>query len=693
MIKQSTSPVKIVLASVALTVGLAMLGAGQTAAPPVAVAAAAPAAKPSATPAPPKSTVYMNPRASADDPRVGLKAGLYDAGEAAFGLERIASLPKPPGFAPGNVIVTPPTAPPPAPPAATGTADAKQTAAPPPAGPPNMSQYGSTNSDLAFSGNHLFVGNYNGINTYDIDNPKEVKLRTSLICPGGQGDVSVYGHLLFMSAEAVNGRVDCGTQGIPLPAGYVPPPPPPPPAPTTPPAPGAPPVTRMRRTPPPPSPDRVRGVRIFDISDLSNPKQVAAVQSCRGSHTHSLLIDPKDKDNVYVYISGTGTVRQAEELAGCSGGDPEKDPNTALFRIDIIKVPLAHPELAKIVNSPRIFTDKQSGDINGLWKGGNHGEGTQTTNVTNQCHDITIYSAIGLAAGACSGNGILLDISDPVNPVRIAAVSDPNYSYWHSANFSNDGSKVLFTDEWGGGGQPRCRATDPMNWGADAIFTLTDRKLTLASYYKMPAPQTEFENCVAHNGSLVPIPGRDIEVQAWYQGGVSVVDFTDASHPVEIAYFDRGPIDTNKRALGGQWSTYWYNGYIYGSEIARGVDVFKLVPNKYITQREIDAANQVHFDELNVQNQPKIAWPANFIVARAYIDQLTRDNALEPKRLAALEAAIAKVEAHSDRKSVSQLKSMAASLDKDAAKAKTPTDAGRMHALASIMKEKATSSL
>jgi hypothetical protein len=617
---------------------------------------------------------------------------LYDAGEAAFGLEKLASLPKPAGFAPGNTVAgapNPDTPAGPTPAAPTPAAPAPPGAAPATPPMPPMVQYGSTNSDLAFSGNHLFVGNYKGINTYDIDNPKEIKLRTSLVCPGGQGDVSVYGHLLFMSAEAVNGRVDCGTQGIPLPAGYVPPPPPPPPPP---PVPGAPPVHRERPLPPP-SKDRFRGVRIFDISDITNPKQVAAVQSCRGSHTHSLLVDPKDKDNVYIYISGTGTVRQEEELAGCTSGDPTANPNTALFRIDIIKVPLAHPELAKIVNSPRIFTDKQTGDVNGLWKGGNHGEGTQTTSVTNQCHDITIYSAIGLAAGACSGNGILLDISDPVNPVRIDAVSDPNYSYWHSANFNNDGTKVLFTDEWGGGGQPRCRSTDPMNWGADAIFTLVNRKLTLASYYKMPAPQTEFENCVAHNGSLVPIPGRDIEVQAWYQGGVSVVDFTDASHPIEIAYFDRGPIDSTKRAMGGQWSTYWYNGYIYGSEIARGVDVFKLVPNKYITQNEIDASNQVHFDELNVQDQPKIVWPANFVVARAYIDQLNRSSALDPKRIAALEAAMAKVEAHPDRKKVAQLKVMAVSLAKDAAAAKTPADAERMRALAAIIEKSGSSRL
>jgi hypothetical protein len=613
-----------------------------------------------------------NPRASADDPRVGLKAGLYDAGEAASGMERLASLSKPPGFSPEN----------------NATASSAGSAGPPPVpGQPPRLQLGSTNSDLAFSGNHLFVGNYNGVNFYDVDNPKQIKLRTSLLCPGGQGDVSVYGHLLFMSAEAVNGRIDCGAQGVPLPAGYVPPPVPTP----APVAAGAEPP-RVPRPPPPASPDRFRGVRIFDISDMASPKQVAAVQSCRGSHTHTLVLDPKDKDNVYIYISGTGNVRQAEELEGCSGGDPDKNPDTALFRIDIIKVPLAHPELAKIVNSPRIFADPKTGALNGLWKGGDHGDGTQKTSLTDKCHDITVYSAMGLAAGACSGNGILLDISNPANPVRIDAVSDPNYAFWHSANFNNAGTKVLFTDEWGGGGQPRCRATDPMNWGADAIFTLSKGKLTLASYYKMPAPQTEFENCVAHNGSLIPIPGRDILVQAWYQGGVSVVDFTDATHPIEVAYFDRGPIDGTRRAMGGQWSTYWYNGYIYGSEIARGVDVFRLVPNKFITQNEIDASNQVHFDELNVQNQPKIVWPQNFVVARAYLDQLTRSSALTPQRITALNAAMDKAEAsHYQSKEVAQLKTMAASLDKDADSAKTPADAERMHALAGIMKQSGAS--
>jgi hypothetical protein len=577
-------------------------------------------------------------------------------------MERIMSLQKPPGFAPGTGGATEPFPPP------------QDPNAPPGRGPQTV-QYGSANSDLAFSGNHLFVGNYNGINFYDIDNPAKTALKTSLVCPGGQGDVSVYGHLLFMSAEAMNGRIDCGTQGIPLPPGYVPPAPPPP-DPTA--AAGAPP--RGGRPVPPPSPDRFRGVRIFDITDMANPKQVATVQSCRGSHTHTLVVDPKDKDNVYVYISGTGGVRQADELAGCVAGDPDKNPDTALFRIDIIKVPLAHPEQAKIVASPRIFADQQSGALNGLWKGGNHGEGTQQTSQTDKCHDITVYSAVGLAAGACSGNGILLNIKDPVHPVRLDAVSDPNYAFWHSATFNNAGTKVVFTDEWGGGTQPRCRATDPMNWGADAIFNLSKGKLTLAGYYKMPAIQTDSENCVAHNGSLIPVPGRDIEVQAWYQGGLSIMDFTDPAHPFEIGYFDRGALDKDKHILGGFWSTYWYNGFVYGSEIARGVDVFKLVPSKFLTQREIDAANQVHYDELNVQNQPKITWPQNLIVARAYVDQLERSGAIPAARIAAMNAAI-------EKPSAKDLKTMASSLEKDAGSSKSQTDAERMRALAAILKQ------
>jgi hypothetical protein len=613
------------------------------------------------------------------DPRVGLKAGMTDAGEAAFGMERLTSLPKPNAFVPPAEPVADDAAKAaPAEPTAEKRAPGAPADAPPTAAEmaAMRAQLTFANSDLAFGGNHLFVGNFYGINFYDIDNPAQTKLVTTLVCPGGQGDVSVYGHLLFMSVEAATGRLDCGTQGIPLPAGYVAPPPPPP---------------GTRPAAPPASPDRFRGVRIFDISNFSSPKQIAAVQSCRGSHTHTLVVDPKDKDNIYIYISGTSYVRPSEELAGCSSADPSKDPNTSLFSIDVIQVPLAAPETAKIVSHPRVFADLQTGAVDGLWKGGNHGEGTQKTSSTNQCHDITVYSAVGLAAGACSGNGILLNISDPVHPVRLDAVSDPNYAFWHSASFNNDGTKVLFTDEWGGGTQPRCRATDPINWGADAIFTLAKGKMTLASYYKMPAAQTETENCVAHNGSLIPIPGRDIEVQGWYQGGVSIVDFTDAAHPVEIGYFDRGPIDAKKRVIGGDWAAYWYNGYIYGSEIARGLDVFRLVPNKYISQNEIDAAKLVHYDELNVQNQQKIVWPSSFVVARAYLDQLSRSNTLAPKRVAAVNAAILRAEkSTSPGKELARLNATAVGLEKESGAARTPADANRLHKLAEILKKGGT---
>ncbi|HEY9137277.1 MAG TPA: hypothetical protein VIM67_03330, partial [Terriglobus sp.] len=412
------------------------------------------------------------------------------------------------------------------------------------------------------------------------------------------------------------------------------------------------------------------------------------VQTCRGSHTHTLVVDPKDKNNVYIYVSGSAGVRDAKELAGCSGASPDEDPNTALFTIVVIQVPLAHPELAKVVNSPRIFSDPTTGNANGLWKGGNHGEGTQTTSATRGCHDITVYSAVGLAAGACSGNGILLDISDVVHPKRLDAVSDPNYAFWHSANFTNDGKAILFSDEWGGGGQPRCRATDPMQWGADAIFSIgPDKKMTLKSYYKMPAAQTDKENCVAHNGSEIPVPGRSLHVQSWYQGGISLVDWTDPAHPVEIAYYDRGPISGKKFAMGGQWSTYWYNGTIYGSEIARGLDVLKLTPTDWMTADEIAAANQITFKELNVQDQPQVVWPATYITAKAYLDQLARGESLSKDKVASIKTLV--TAASSDKKAAAKLKGMAGELDKAAATAKTPADAKRLHGLAEIFRKNA----
>jgi hypothetical protein len=443
----------------------------------------------------------------------------------------------------------------------------------------------------------------------------------------------------------------------------------------------------------PVSTERFRGIRIFDITDVSKPKQVAAVQTCRGSHTHTLVTKPGDTSTIYVYGSGTGSVRSAEELAGCSGLDPKEDPNTALFSIDVIEVPLAAPATAKIVNRPRIFADLTSGNLSGLWQGGDHGPGTQKSRMTNQCHDITVFPAIGLAAGACSGNGILLDISDPVHPVRLDHVVDKNFAYWHSATFNNDGTKVVFTDEWGGGTRPRCRATDPPTWGANAIFDVVERKLRFGGYYKLPAPQTEQENCVAHNGSIIPVPGRDIMVQGWYQGGVSVFDFTDSTKPVEIAFFDRGPLDATKLITGGYWSAYWYNGHIYGAEIARGIDVFRLTPSETLTRNEIDAAIQVRSEAFNAQQQPRIEWPATPVVARAYLDQLTRSQGIGPARAAAVKEALDRADGVRTGQepgaaaTLDQVAALATQLESDAAGA-SGRDQARLRSLAETIKSR-----
>ena len=564
-------------------------------------------------------TLKAKPKHVAKDPRIGLKAGLHDAGIAIRNLELVSHTPKPESFddpaSPGNFLFA--------------------------------------NSDLAFGGNYAFQGNYNGFEVWDISNAASPKIRTLFPCPGGQGDPSVYGNLLFISVEQTSARIDCGKQGV---ADTV-------------------------------SAERFRGVRIFDISDIDHPKQVAAVQTCRGSHTHTLVTDPKDAANLYVYVSGTGGVRSSNELAGCSDKTAEEDPNTSLFQVEVIRVPLASPGDAKVVNIARVFADPKTGFVAGLAKAGDHGPGTQSTAPTNMCHDITVFPEMGLGAGACSGNGILLDIRDPANPKRIAEVSDPNFAYWHSATFNNDASKVLFTDEWGGGTSPRCRVTDKPTWGADAIYTLTDGKLAAGSFYKMPAAQTEQENCVAHNGSLIPVPGRDIMVQAWYQGGLSLVDFTDAAHPVEVGFFDRGPIDSGKAVLGGFWSAYWYNGYIVGSEIARGLDLLKLKPGKLLSKNEIAAAESVHMDRFNPQLQTKLVWPASFVVARAYLDQLVRNNGLRAARTAKITTDLARAERLEGAKRQAALTALAGQLEKDADRA---ADAARVRKLAAVVSDLAT---
>jgi hypothetical protein len=566
-----------------------------------------------------------SPAPPSPDPRVGLKPGWFDAGEAMWNLRVVSK-----------------TAPP----------ETHMNRADP-------EGEGFTNSDLAFRGNYVIQGNYHGPVIWDISNAAKPKLVSAIVCPASQNDVSVYGNLLFVSVESISGRLDCGGQGVQDTV----------------------------------SAERFRGVRVFDISDIAHPKLVTNVQTCRGSHTHTFVPDAKDPNNVYIYVSGASTIRSPRELPGCSDLEPEQDTGTTRFRLEVIKVPLSAPQQAAIVNRPRVFegltepalhAELTADSIAAAARRDTTREGRRLEREAGrrytQCHDITVYPAIGLAGGACRGYGLLLDIRDVVNPVRIAAVADSNFAFWHSATFSNDGSKVLFTDEWGGGTRPRCRITDPRGWGADAIFTRDGNKLTFKSYYKLPVPQTSFENCVAHNGSLIPIPGRDIMVQSWYQGGISIFEWTDPEHPREIAYFDRGPIDGTKLVGGGTWSAYWYNGRIYSSEETRGLDVFELQPSAFISQNEIDAAKLVRLDYLNVQTQPQLVWPASSTVVRAFADQAERAHAVSPARIAEV------------RRELDRTENLVAPLRKDrltklAAKVRADSQDPKASALASAITE------
>ena len=539
-----------------------------------------------------------------NDKRVNLSAGLHDAGKAALNIKLLASLPKPKGFYdPKNPSNIPPIKPEKSDKDDTDKESDKKESDK--AVAERTKDDGDTktdwserwpllgfwNTDMAFSGDVLVAGSYHGFNIYKLDKDGIPQLTSSIVCPGGQGDVSIVGDLLIMSVEQTRGRIDCGLEGISEDI----------------------------------SKERFRGLRIFDISDLTMPKQVGLVQTCRGSHTHSVV--SSDENRIIIYNSGTAGVRDEEELEGCIG-NVAGDERTALFRIDVIEIPVKNPSKARITSSPAVFAD-DDGRLAGLWRGGDHGDTTQSTSITDQCHDITVFPTLNIAAGACSGNGILLDISDPLNPTRIDEVSDSGFAYWHSATFNNDGTKVLFTDEWGGGTKPRCRPSDPKSWGANAFYEVVDGKLTFKSHYKIAALQSEQENCVAHNGSVIPVPGRDIFVQAWYQGGMSIIDFTDTSNPTEIAYFDRGPIHEEAMVVGGYWSTYWYNGKIYGSEMIRGLDVMTLEPSEFLSANEIAAANIADMgNTFNPQQQFPVKWPAEPVIALAYLDQLARDGGL-----------------------------------------------------------------
>lgn len=568
------------------------------------------------------------------DERSALSAGLADAGQAASGLVLESSVGLAPGFSDPDIGFSPPTNP--------AEGEALQARARNPA----YSVLGFANTDMAVSDGRLFVGNFNGFNAYELKDGSAPELVMSVVCPGGQGDVSVHGNLLFMSVEENRGRLDCGTATT---TGDV-------------------------------VADRFRGVRIFDISDLNAPRQIAAVQTCRGSHTHTLVPHPTDENVLYVYGQGTSNVRKTDELAICTDGQPDQNPETALFSIDVIKVDLSRPQDAAIVNRPRIFAD-ETGRVAGLWRGGRAGVASQNTAQTNQCHDITVYPEIGLAGGACSGNGILLDISDPENPKRVSEMFDPDMAYWHSATFNNAGDKVVFTDEWGGGIGARCRAEDPATWGANMVATIENRTLTGRSFHKLPSQQGATENCVAHNGNIIPVPGRDLMVQAWYQGGVSVMDFTDPAKPVEIAYFDRGPISAERLYVGGSWSAYWFNGRIYSSEIARGLDVLRLVPSDQLSAAEIAAAEAVMAAEINPQTQTRISWADTPDVAESYVDQLDRSTSVDDALVARARAEIGRWRRDgADRARAAEL----AGVLNTAAGAATGLDKGRLASLAGV---------
>jgi hypothetical protein len=596
-------------------------------------------------PAPVKPIV--SDTAPSPDPRVGLSPGRWDAGQAAWNLRLVSTT------------------------------------------PPQKQFLGVTNSDLAFTGKYVIQGNYNGFQIFDLTNPEKPVPVLTYVCPASQSDVSVYRNLLFVSGEGQGGRVDCGIQGVQEPV----------------------------------SKERLRGIRIFDISDMANPKYLTNVQTCRGSHTHTVVTDPRDKANVYIYVSGSAGVRSADELPGCFDGGID-DPKSARFRIEVIRVPLAAPQKAAIASSPRFFgglappprrvepggrgggapglADPAAGAagapaaagappaagapgapaVAGAPPAGRGPAGPPTG--PNQCHDITVYPEIGFAGGACGGYGLLLNIREVTNPFRVDEVADINMSFWHSATFSNDGTKVLFTDEWGGGGQPRCRETDKPEWGANALFAIEKGKMVFKSYYKLPAPQTSLENCVAHNGSLIPIPGREVMVQGWYQGGISVFDWTDPAKPFEVAFFDRGPVDATRMVSGGSWSVYWYNGLIVNSEIARGLDIYELLPNGLITQNEIDAAKTVRFDYLNAQEQRKFVWPASFAKARAYLDQLERSKGLDAARISATRTDLASAEKLTGGQRQQALKKIASQLNGEAAKS---ADQAKVRMLSSAVTE------
>jgi LVIVD repeat-containing protein len=611
------------------------------------------------------STLNAQTYPTGNDPRNGLKPGMLDAGEAAQGLRLVSFSKKPAEFdtARGLTFI---------------------------------------NSDLAFRDHFVYQGNFAGFTIWDVKNPAEPKMVAVVPCITSQGDPSIVGNLLFVSAEGGGNRNDCAKGGVQNPV------------------------------------DHMTGVRIYDVSNPAAPKLVKNVQTCKGSHTHTVIPDPKNKDVVYIYVSGNQEARPAEELGGCYNGTDPADVTNSLYRLDVIKVPLKNPEQAEVVTGARIFIGLEPAPMSAARqqqmaergaRGGRGGRrGADSSAVVTpagsvaaapaaappvadprmrtgprNCHDVTAYPSMGLLAGACASYGLLVDIRNPEKPVRLDARADTNFSLWHTAVFSNDGSKVVFTDEWGGGTQPMCQATSMMEMGGNTILTVKDKKFTQRAYFKMPSAQTAQENCVSHNGGLIPVPGRDLFVQGWYQGGVDVSDFTDPDHPFEVAFFDRGPVDSPAAAgdsasaaggrirgtIGGSWGAYYWNGFIYSSELARGFDILELVPTDKLSANEIAAAKLVTMTEYNPQSQPHYTFPAAFPVVRSYLDQLVRNNGLSSDRTSAIDKALASAEAQSGGTRRASLNKLAGEVDGDV---KTAKDAERVKTMAAEIRRLAAAS-
>ena len=580
------------------------------------------------------------------DPRSGLKPGRFDAGIAISNMKQVSFVRKPAAFdsAVGLKFI---------------------------------------NSDLAFGTHYVYQANFAGFTIWDIADPRNPQMVSVTKCITSQGDPTIVGRLLFLSAEGAGNRNDCADGGVQDPK------------------------------------DHMAGVRIFDVSDPKAPKLVRNVQTCKGSHTHTLVPSPTDPRTVYLYVSGQQAARPETELAGCKNGTDPADPTNSLFQLDIIKVPLDHPERAQVIPGARIFTGLDGRaeckqfcappDPRMQEYLRTHPADPAMPTGPRNCHDVTAYPAMNLLAASCSTHSIVVDISNPEKPIRLDALTDTNnFQGRHTAAFSNDGQKLIQTDEWGGGTGPMCQASSMIELGGNTVITLdAKKKQTQRAYFKLPSAQSAEENCVSHNGGIIPVPGRDLYVQGWYQGGVDIMDFTNPDSAFEIGYFDRGSINPPKlidgpqpppgspeargggNTIGGSWGAYYWNGLIISSELDRGMDILELTPSAQLSANEIAAAKLVRFVDYNPQSQPKITWPPAFVVVRSYLDQLVRNGGLAPERTTAIASALDAAESRTGAARATALNALAKRVDTDVSGAR---DGARVRTMAGEIRRLAAAS-